>query len=110
MAKQGVRTVQAEEQGLRRSQVGSRQVKLRSGMSESRSSQWQGGQNMVQMTVLEATAGSMSAQRSNLPKGCLNLTSKRSKESPILGLTGTLQGEMRSIEGHNRANRGIGTK
>ena len=65
---------------------------------------------MVQMTVLEATGGSMSAQRSNLPKGCPKLTCKRSKESPILGLTGTLHSQMRSIEGHNRANRGIGTK
>ena len=54
---------------------------------------------MVQMTVLEATAGSMSAQGSNLPKGCPKLRCKRSKESPILGSMGTLHGQMRVITG-----------
>ena len=60
---------------------------------------------MVQMTVLEAKRGQSLVQGSNLPKGCLNLTCKRSKESPILGSTGTLHGQMRSNEGPNRAKR-----
>ena len=62
---------------------------------------------MLQITVLEAREGSKSVQGSNLPKGCLNLTSKRSKESPILGSTGTLHGRMRVITGLRGC---IGTK